>query len=385
MNDPLKIYRRKLRLWKNKLKLKREAQYYLKRFQDLNLAIPTEEDLKQEMKKRFPLLASKAKGSLSIAAFYHNYNWENESLQPSLEKFGRVRRYDWGENFSNKGKNWSKEALEAINKALLDRMESWMAEEKIDVIFAYVSGEVVWPETLKAFRRHQAPMINLSLNDKESFVGKVKNGRAWGMRDICGFFDLCWTSTQDALIKYRVENALPLYLPEAANPQVHKPYPEEKSIDVSFVGQCYGNRREVINALRQRGIAVEAYGAGWPKGHLSTEEMVRIYSRSKINLGFGGIAGHDDTFCLKGRDFEIPMSGGLYITEDHPELTAFFEPGEEILTYSGIDELAAKIKYCLANPEKTEKIRERGRARALREHTWEMRFEKIFRLIGLLK
>ena len=37
-----------------------------------------------------------------------------------------------------------------------------------------------------------------------------------------------------------------------------------------------------------------------PRGHLSTEEMIKMYSKSKINLGFGGIAGHKNTFCLKG-------------------------------------------------------------------------------------
>jgi spore maturation protein CgeB len=154
---------------------------------------------------------------------------------------------------------------------------------------------------------------------------------------------------------------------------------------VSFVGQCYGNREAVINALKRKDIAVKAYGWGWPDGPLSTEEMVRIYSQSKINLGFGGVAGHSDTFCLKGRDFEIPMSGGLYLTEDHPELARAFRPGVEILTYSGIDDLVAKIKYYLAHPDEAEVIREKGYERSLNEHTWEMRFDKVFRLFGILQ
>jgi spore maturation protein CgeB len=79
------------------------------------------------------------------------------------------------------------------------------------------------------------------------------------------------------------------------------------------------------------------------------------------------------------------MSGGLYLTEAHPELDNVFLQGEEILTYSGIDDLASKIKYYLAHPDQAEAIREKGYQRSLREHTWEMRFEKIFRLIGILK
>ena len=272
-----------------------------------------------------------------------------------------------------------------MNEDLIRQVNMWMAENKADVIFTYLSGELVEPETLRAIRNHGVPMINLALNDKEHFIGKIKNGHPWGARDICRYFDICWTSTEDALVKYCVEGALPLYLPEGANPDIHKPYDVEKSIDVSFVGQCYGNRAAVIDEIKRQGINVEAYGIGWSNGPLPTEEMVRMYSRSKINLGFGGVAGHENTFCLKGRDFEIPMSGGLYLTEDHPELTVAFHPGEEILTYSGIEDLLEKIKYYLDHPAEAEAVRKNGYKRALRDHTWEMRFEKIFSLIGLLQ
>ncbi len=129
---------------------------------------------------------------------------------------------------------------------------------------------------------------------------------------------------------------------------------------------------------------VEAFGPGWPSGPLPTEEMVRTYSRSRISLGFGGVAGHRDTFHLKGRDFEVPMSGGLYLTEHCDELERFFEIGKEIVTYRGIEDLVATIRRLLADPGQAEAIRAAGRARALREHTWEMRFETILSLLGVI-
>jgi spore maturation protein CgeB len=109
-----------------------------------------------------------------------------------------------------------------------------------------------------------------------------------------------------------------------------------------------------------------------------------MYSRSKINLGFGGVAGTKETYCLKGRDFEIPMSGGLYLTEYHPELEKCYDLEEEIVTYTDFDGLIMKIRYLLSNPEKADEIRERGFQRAPSEHTWEIRFEKIFRSMGLI-
>ncbi|MDI6616899.1 MAG: hypothetical protein QME27_09300, partial [Syntrophaceae bacterium] len=187
-----------------------------------------------------------------------------------------------------------------MNRDLLRRVTEWNRNDAVDVVFTYLSGALVSPEAMEELNRLGIPLINLSLNDKESFVGKIRKGHATGMRDICRYFDICWTSTEDSLKKYCVEGALPLYMPEGAHPEIHKPYDVEKSIDVSFVGQCYGNRPAIIQALKDRGVAVEAFGYGWPNGPLSTEEMVRIYSRSTINLGFGGVAGHRDTFCLKG-------------------------------------------------------------------------------------
>ena len=384
MNDPFKKYRRQVRIWLNSRRLRREAQGYLNTFRKKNLRVPDDEELHRQLRRIFPRVTSKAKGTIRTVAIYHHYNWENYALKPALAKFGPVRHYDWFEDFNHQNKDWRKQNKKLMNQALIEKIRSWTEKEPADVLFMYVSGELVEPDTLAAMRTLGVPMINLALNDKEHFVSKIRSGRAFGSRDICRFFDLCWTSTQDALIKYCVEGARPIYLPEGANPEIHKPYNLEKTIDVSFVGQCYGNRKAVIHELIRHGIDVKVYGMGWPAGPLDVEDMVKLYSRSRINLGFGGVAGYKETYCLKGRDFEIPMSGGLYLTEDNPELHGFFKPGEEILTYTSMNDLIQKIRYYLAHPAEAEAIRKKGYERSLQEHTWEKRFEKVFRLIGIL-
>ena len=384
MNDPFKKYRRRFREWKNKQQLKRELHYYSSKFDSLHLTLPDEEIIQKIFKRKFPNLKPTPKGNLNILAIYHHYNWENESLKPSLEKFGQVRHYDWFENYNHQRKDWYKSIKAKMNKDLVSRARKWIQGDSTDVIFTYLSGGLVFPNTIQKLGSFGVPIVNLSLNDKETFFGKTKKGQPIGMKNICRFFDLCWTSTEDALKKYCVEKALPIYLPEGANPEIHKPYDLEKTIGVSFVGQCYGNRSTIIHALKDRGIHVEAFGYGWPNGPLPTEDMIRMYSKSKINLGFGGVAGHQDTYCLKGRDFEITMSGGLYLTEHNPELEKVYDVGKEIITYTSFDDLVAKISYLLSNPEEAERIRKRGFQRAHTEHTWEMRFEKIFMLMGLI-
>ncbi len=384
MEDPLKKYRRRFRIWRNDRRLERETNYYTGIFNARSMTIPDDPAIRFTVAKQFPHLSPKRKGDLRILAVYHHYNWENAAIKPALEHFGRVHHYDWMGSFRNDLKQWHRSLRKEMNEDLLRKAKTLAEGEGIDIIFTYLSGEQVCRETMEALQSLHVPMVNLALNDKENFAGKIRGGQAMGVRDICRFFSVCWTSTEDALKKYCVEGALPIYLPEGANPDIHKPLDTEMSVDVSFIGQRYGNREEVIKRLQTAGIRVEAYGFGWPNGPLSTEAMVEMYSRSRINLGFGGVIGHTDAFCLKGRDFEVPMSGGLYLTEYHPELEKAYAIGEEIVTYNGFEDLRDKIGDLLTNPEKAGKIRRRGFERARREHSWEMRFEKIFKLLGLI-
>ena len=101
MNDPLKKYRRRFRAWKHSIRLRRELKYYHTTFEARGLTVPDEVAIKEAMRSRFQNLKSKPKGNLNILAIYHHYNWENESLKPSLEKFGFVLHYDWFETFNH--------------------------------------------------------------------------------------------------------------------------------------------------------------------------------------------------------------------------------------------------------------------------------------------
>jgi hypothetical protein len=262
VSDSLQSARTRLRAWRNRRRLEKERVFYEGAFRSRSLKIPGEAEIRAAMRQRFPNLTPKPKGTIRTLAIWHNYNWETDALKPSLEQFGPVRLYDWYGEFNHSRKNWRRDLKPRMNRALVDLVGTWCRDERPDVIFTYLSGELVWPETVQAMRSQGIPIVNLALNDKEHFVGKIRGGRAFGMRDICRHFDLCWTSTEDALKKYCVEGALPLYLPEGANPEVHRHHDVERSIDVSFVGQCYGNRPEVIRKLQEKGIRAEAGRTG---------------------------------------------------------------------------------------------------------------------------
>ena len=123
-------------------------------------------------------------------------------------------------------------------------------------------------------------------------------------------------------------------------------------------------------------------------GILSDEEMIKMFSRSKINLGFstcGSTHEYEERIVhIRLRDFEVPMSGGFYMVEYMKELEQFFEIGKEIVCYEGVDEMVEKIKFYLKHEQERKAIARAGRKRCLQDHTWQKRFTTVFRQIGIL-
>jgi spore maturation protein CgeB len=377
--------RRRARWALRRWRLQNEDDRYANVFAEKMLSIPSRQTIQETIREKFPTLRPALSGELNTIAVYRNYNWENSSLREALSSFGTVRHYDWNVAFEPAPKRFSSAYRRRMNKHLLFTLRNWIAQDRPHFIFFYGSGESLHPQALAHLRASGIPLVNVSFNDREHFVGKVRGGLAMGARDICQHFDIWWTSTESALPKLVAEGACPVYLPEAANPALHRPFPDESyRYDVSFVGARYGIREETIRWLADQGVTVQVWGSGWPAGALSGEEMVRTYSRSRINLGFATVAAHDDIFCLKGRDFEVPMSGGLYLTQHHAELSRFFEVGQEVVTWRNRNELLRSIRRLLAAPGEAESIRKAARKRSLAEHSWTHRFETLFELLGLL-
>ncbi|OGF34305.1 hypothetical protein A2482_00745 [Candidatus Falkowbacteria bacterium RIFOXYC2_FULL_48_21] len=317
-------------------------------------------------------VTAKPVGQLNLYFVCGINNWE-AALPIALCKFGTVHLFDWrAQGFDLQDKQHQKERA-ALNRALLIDLRQAHKQHRIDLLIGYFTDKVILPETLMEISRLGIPLCNFDLDDKLWFKN-VKN--------LVSAIDLNLTNAPECLVKYFACGGLAMFWPEAADPEIHKAYDVPFKYDVSFVGKKYGYRPKFIERLRQRGIMIKTFGEGWGGERLTNDAVIKLYSESRINLGFGGVGHSHQVFCLKGRDFEVPMSSGLYLTQDNPELALVYKIGEEILTYHDATDCANIIQHYLNHPEDAAKVRNAGYERAFREHKWEDRFRDLFCLMG---
>ncbi|NIA06540.1 MAG: glycosyltransferase [Actinobacteria bacterium] len=363
------------------------AQYH-QRAEDLHLPEYDEAELRtalaERLRERGLIPQGKYRGDLHIFFAYALENWERV-LAPALGCFGQVTEFEWTSlGFDHHAADWLS-VRDDMNRQMLAAFHQANSESPVDAVFGYLSGYTMDPNILAKMGRTGAVIFNFSLDDKLHFPGKVVGGRYTNAASLANVVDLNLTNAPQSIIKYMVHGGLAAFWPEAASPAVHKPYDCDFEFDVSFIGKCYGWRPRFIRRLTKMGIPVECFGTGWPNGPLSDDQMVKLYSRSRINLGFAGVAHSRRLMCLKGRDFEVPASGGLYLTQDNPELSLVYDIGREIVTYTDERNCVEQIHRLLADPQRAQRIRLAGQRRALAQHTWQHRFEQIFTLAGLLR
>jgi spore maturation protein CgeB len=245
----------------------------------------------------------------------------------------------------------------------------------------------------------------------------------WRFLTFSRFFarEFHWVLTTDSLAvsRYRELGCSRIIKTQwGVNHHLYKRFELPQEFDVTFIGQVHSQRERTVELLHRAGIRVQCWGKGWESGRLGQDEMIRTFSRSKVNLNFteSSIAlglkpiakafltrRADDSIRLnsprellgnfsvlfdthrpqiKGRNFEIPGAGGFLLTSHADNLEEYFVPGKEIATFQNIEDLIEKIGYYLAHDDERERIRNAGHERALREHTYEHRFRGIFEAIS---
>jgi spore maturation protein CgeB len=311
------------------------------------------------------------------------------------------------------------------------------AKKPFDLFFSYFTDNDISIEAIKEVKKKSIPMANFSCNNTHQFYLVEK---------ISPFFDYNLHSEKDAEIKFKAINANPVWFPMAANPKYYFPQNLDYKYSTSFIGAAYSKRSYYINHLILNNLEVDCFGPNWlinkpyPKlkhlkkeleryinltrlfftfdnqGRLnissrlqyydllnnlrdknknrfhypvSDEEMIKIFNQSRINLGFtevfstDNIPGQGLKQHLHLREFEVPMSGGLYITNYFEELEYFYNVDKEILTFRNEFELADKIKFYLTHEKEASIIRNNAFKRATSCHSYQNRYGDLFNKIKI--
>ena len=374
-------------------KYHRRRERYATICRDRNLVYSeadTVDKVRKRLRKRGYIPRKRNLGEVHTFAFIPRQGW-HENLCPDLYELGPVTEFDYVSlGFDDRRSQLPGPEGEALrfelNKRFLEELVNANRNRPVDWVYIYASGNHVLSSTLKRIQQELGmPVVNMCLDDKQSWEGKWLGEQRGLQIDIAGVFDLSWTSARVATGWYLAEGGLPIWMPEGCNVKAYFPLSIKQDIDVSFVGRNYGIRSSVVKFLSRAGIDVQAFGSGWDNGPVSNKKLVDIFRRSVINLGMGSIGVAEYLTNVKGRDFDVPCTGGgMYITSFNPDLALHFTFEREVIFYRGRDEMLELIRYYLERPDEAKEIARAGRERCLAEHRWLHRYVRICQILGIL-
>jgi spore maturation protein CgeB len=376
------------------------------------------------------LMAIPSAGTLTAST--KSQIWRTNLYQPLVKMGHRVvlLDYDYDQFFTHaESDRWLEQQKGRLSETLADTFAREHAIQPFDLCFFYFCDGFIDEGVLSAIRAKGVPVFNYSCNNIHQFHLVQK---------ICRLVDCNVYTEAHAAEKFAALGIPAVQMQMAANPDFYAPTAGAYRYEASFVGQRYADRGELAAVLIAAGVNVQAFGPRWQangeavgnvtlsdradkfltmvkknglayalrflankvakrsgegsidrilaghaNGILDDAEMVRVFAESKINLGFatvysGGHEGGEELYHLRLRDFEIPMSGGFYLTRYTKELESYFDIGREIECYRSKDELINKCRFYLAHDDRRELIRKAGLTRSRASHTWEHRFTEFF-------
>jgi spore maturation protein CgeB len=292
-------------------------------------------------------------------------------------------------------------------------------------LFDYASeirrlGKIVMNQTLLARVKELQPVVTLfSLYTNEFDPLVVQQLRNY-TKTLCFFHDDTWrvdysrfwakhfdfftTPDMQGELKYSeigLHNAI--YFPFGSNQNISRKMDVSKKYDVSFVGGWHPYREWLIKRIRKSGISLEVVGHRWPKGEIDQEGMIRVFNESRINLNLTNSASWDVRYLvsslyaivnrfrskknveqMKARIFEVSGCGAFQLSYYVEGLANCYEIDKEIAVYADADDLIEKIKFYLAHDDLREKIATAAYQRTINEHTFTIRFNAVFKRMGLI-
>jgi spore maturation protein CgeB len=340
----------------------------------------------------------------------HGYSYEHNNFFDALHRMGNDMIYfDFGTLLKAHGRT-------AMNQRLLEVARA----EKPDMLFASLFRDEIEPRVMRDISEStDVTTLNWFADDHWRFENFSSR---WAP---C--FNWVVTTANSALAKYRAIGFDRVIKSQwACDHFQYRRMDLPKKYDVTFVGQPHGDRRAVVRKLKRAGLDVRVWGGGWASGRVSQANMIQIFNQSRINLNLSNsslpatqtarvvaafnrllegaplpgvprdaVAGELVALAartlrptaptpaqIKGRNFEVPGCGGFLLTDEAENLSDYYVPDREVVTFANTESLVDRIRYFLSHDEERECIAAAGYQRTLAEHTYVHRFADIFKRVG---
>jgi len=140
-------------------------------------------------------------------------------------------------------------------------------------------------------------------------------------------------------------NSKSFHVCEGFDHTIDFPREVEKQYDVSFIGNIYGDRKELINGINSNvNVITGAYGSKHSKE----------VSKTKINLNFCTSNGASD------RVYKILAAGGFLLSNDWKNRENYLTDGKDCVIFHDMEDLNNKIDYYLKNEKERNRIAQSG-------------------------
>ena len=156
--------------------------------------------------------------------------------------------------------------------------------------------------------------------------------------------------------------------------------------DVVFLASGYSQARQtLVSRLRSLNFNFGLFGPGWKDSNGQTIynfiEGCKIYRSSKISIGDSQ---WPETGFVSNRVFQALAAGGAALAHQWfrgMEQLGLID-GETCIIWRDFNELEAKVRYYLGNEAKRMAIALAGERLALEHHSFDVRVQELFELIG---
>jgi hypothetical protein len=268
------------------------------------------------------------------------------------------------------------ELLQPFGHSIGDAWESVMNQRLIKTSRAYradlvfiLKGELLQAETLEALKRSARHVVS------------------WWVDNPVFCFDELQSLGISNLVHLSCACDPTVYYPRRISAKDQRRF----QCDIGLIANFYPERGELLQHMQ--GINVAIWGSGWKNlpelesfppntlraKKLAGSDVAKVYNIARIcpNVHhFQSRAGG-----LNMRAYEIPAAGGFELADYIPGMEDQFELGKEMIVYRSPEHFRGLAEYYLAHDDERLDVIQRGRARVLRDHTYEQRMKKAFEAI----